>query len=461
VALNRAEPAIPLERLARCFQAIIPSMLATAARDGVPNIVPVSYAHVVDAHHVALSRQFFRKTQANLLENPTALLIVQDPVTRETYRLGIRFAHEETSGALFDLMSARIDAVAAVSGMSHVFRLQAACVFEVLSVERIPGVLVPSATEGAADRAGDPHDAMAHLRALQSISGCLRSTEDAERLLDEMLVMLDRTLGFAHSMLLLVDETGERLYAIASHGYPESGIGATLQFGDGIIGTVARTRRPVRVSSMSRDIAYGRAVRSSSGSPRADEVPLPGLPDRESQLAVPLLVKDELLGVLAVESRDPLAFTDRDETFLDVMAGHVALALRELLRRPDDPAGAAPPGSRSAPKSTGPTHRFHYYPADDCVFLDGQYLIRNVPGRILWKLLQAHAREGRSRFTNRELRLDPSLGLPPLRDNLESRLILLRKRLADKCPDLGVVSLGRGQFALEVRCVIELTVQGA
>ena len=100
-----------------------------------------------------------------------------------------------------------------------------------------------------------------------------------------------------------------------------------------------------------------------------------------------------------------------------------------------------------------------HYQADDSIFIDGEYLIKGIAGRIFWKLVQCYAQSGRVDFTNKEIRLDASLQLPDFKDNLEARLILLRRRLQERCNFLNLPQVGRGQFRLDVQRQLALEEQ--
>ena len=97
-----------------------------------------------------------------------------------------------------------------------------------------------------------------------------------------------------------------------------------------------------------------------------------------------------------------------------------------------------------------------HYASDDSIFIDDAYLTKSMPGRLFWKMLQAFVGTGRSAFTNKEIRLDASLGLPDIKDNLETRLILLRRRLDERCAFVKLVPAGRGRLQLEVRSSLTL-----
>lgn len=450
-----------LSDLSRCFQGVVPSVMVTADAQGVPNVTYLSQVHLIDDRHVALSRQFFNKTVRNLGENPRAILEVLDPMSLQAHRLRIRLVRSEKSGPLFDSMSMRIQAIASHTGMSGVFQLLAADVFEVESYAKVENFLTEMPAGPAEVVSVD--GVRGEIRGLQLVAERISRADSLDMLLDSVLESLDVYFGFEHTMILLEDESTKRLVMIASRGYSESGVGAEVAPGDGLVGMVARERRLLRISGLREELRYSRAAKreSDAGVP---EIPLPGLPDAQSALVIPLITSDRLVGVIAAFDRDPLRFGEWHEAYLEILAGQIAMGIERMLDRMfdrDDDAEerVAAPVSTPAPAPaapSGPRRTLTYYRNDDCIFVDGEYLIRNVPGRILWKLLGEWKREGRTDFSNRELRLDPGLGLPAVKDNLESRLILLRKRLDEKCPELKIETTGRGRFALRIGGALEL-----
>jgi class 3 adenylate cyclase len=170
------------------------------------------------------------------------------------------------------------------------------------------------------------------VRIIQQISRQITSTLDLDEVLAIVLQAMERVLGFEHAMILLVEATGERLRLAASRGYDPTGVGAEVPFGQGVIGVVARRRTLMRVGNLGASVAYLRSVRARFEAAgelmTAGEAPrLPGLPGAQSQLALPLLVKDRLVGVLVVESPKPNAFDELDEVLLGIVGNQAATAI--------------------------------------------------------------------------------------------------------------------------------------
>ena len=445
---------VPLSTLTSCFQGLIPATLYTCAADGTPNAAYLSHVEYVDASHVALSFQFFNKSRRNVAENPRAVVRVVDPDTQQGWELRLRFVRSETSGGLFERMALRIEAIASYCGMKGVFKLLAADVYEVVTVRRVPEQPGrPSLVERRTP------DAVFTMRALQDLSRRVDRADGLEPLIDAILQGLDDIFGFTHSMILLPGERPGTLVTIATHGYPENGAGAEARFGEGIAGLVAEAMKPIRIAGLMRGMLYAYASNFRANEPGwcppERRVALPGLASPDSQLGVPLIVRGELVGVLCIESEVPYRFHEDDRATVELLGSYLAIAIQNAVlreERADDDGAAAPVATPESNPPTPPREPrvLTFYRTDECVLIDGEYLIRGLPAKVLWKLLGAHATEGRTEFTNRELRLDKSLQLPAYKDNLETRLLLLRRRLEQKCPDIRLVPSGRGRFALEL-----------
>jgi hypothetical protein len=447
-----SELSVPLESIVPCLQGVLPSWLVTCSLEGVPNATILSIVRYVDSDRVALTRQFFNKTRANLDENPQAQAIVVDPRGGDQYVLDLRYLHTETEGPIFDEVEANLAAVASQMGMSDVFRLRGVDIHRVIRCDPFGETDAPV------------HEPVAGKDALPSLDELMRRLSacvdyaDAARI---GLQSLDDLFGFAYSILLTSDEGADRLFAVSSNGYIPSGVGAEVPVGVGLVGVAAERRRVVCVPNLARTRAMNAAVqdsiRRSGAEPTGVEIELPGLERVQSAAAVPLLTRGELTGVLYLESERQGEFGPGKERLLRVIGSMLAaaLAVLEADRGEADPveSGAHESAATSLP---GPPLAVAYYQADDSVFVDDAYVVKGVPGRILWKLLREHEAGGRISFTNRELRLDEQLGLPAGNNNLEARLLVLRKRLATLECGITLDRVDRGRLLLGVSAPLKL-----
>jgi hypothetical protein len=464
------DDATPLARIGVCCEGMVPAVVATCAADGTPNVTFLSRVHVVDEERVALSNQFFSKTARNLAENPRASVVLIDPIEYRQFRLSLRYERTERRGLVFDRLREDVDLIAALSNMADVFRLRAADIYRVLDVEEIPA---------NGDAPPPPNRRREHLPAtvaterLGELLERLGRCGSVDAMVDTALRSLDQLLGHRHSMLLLVDETGQRLVTLASHGYPDEGVGSEVLLGDGIAGITAERCTPIRRGGVRQMHKYAQRVRheyDQHGLTGERSIPVPHMALVDSQLAVPLRAFGQLIGVLMVETTEALAYDAVDQAHLGAVASVLAHAI-EAERSDVEPPPADPPGTdrravdvSSAEGTPGDDEapvQVRSYDADGSVFLDGEYLIRGVAGRALWSILRRHVDEGTTEFSNKELRLDPSLGLPSFRDNLDSRLLLLKRRLDERRAPMRIVKTGRGRFRLELDRAVQLEQRGA
>ena len=139
---------------------------------------------------------------------------------------------------------------------------------------------------------------------------------DVDQLLDATVHLISERFGFYHAGVFLLDEWDR--YAVLQAASSEGGQlmlkrGHRLKVGEtGIVGRVASTgesRVTLDVSEDSEHFAH------------AD------LPDTRSEMALPLKVRGQVIGVLDVQSTQPAAFSEDDVAVLQTMADQLATAI--------------------------------------------------------------------------------------------------------------------------------------
>ncbi len=129
-------------------------------------------------------------------------------------------------------------------------------------------------------------------------------------------LILDKALELTHSHmgnLMLYDPDKHDLWMAAENGVAAEKKGMRQSLSQGIVGRAARTRQLFNV-----DLSQ----------PPWDEVDLDFFPGTISEMAVPMLVGDDLLGVLNVESLSPNNYSEWDERLMRGLADLAVIALK-------------------------------------------------------------------------------------------------------------------------------------
>ena len=159
---------------------------------------------------------------------------------------------------------------------------------------------------------------------IERVASQISKTLNLDAIAKTMLMSMEEYFDFKHSMILLLDSSENALKVIATHGYKEEGIGAEVKIGVGVIGIVAKKKKLMRMANLGAQKQYMQAIKQqiqpSEDTVVADEISLPGLKNAESQVAIPMLMEDELIGVLSVESDQVNIFDKSDELIIKILA---------------------------------------------------------------------------------------------------------------------------------------------
>ena len=125
---------------------------------------------------------------------------------------------------------------------------------------------------------------------------------------------MEKTLGFEYASVLMVK--GKMLRLVSQRGYSNNlSLSLPLDGEKGVTGKAARTGKPIFVPDIRKEKTY-----------------LLGKPNMLSELAVPIKVEKEVLGVLNVESKKLAAFDEEDRELLEILASNAAIAISDIKR---------------------------------------------------------------------------------------------------------------------------------
>jgi sigma-B regulation protein RsbU (phosphoserine phosphatase) len=171
----------------------------------------------------------------------------------------------------------------------------------------------------ATQSASRPLELTELLTLMVEVTERINSTLDLDELMARIAEIVKRAIDYEVFAILLLNEKTQELHVRFNIGHPEEWVrNLRIKVGEGIVGRAARTRRSILVNDVLKDPGY---IQSAS-------------PIR-SELAVPLIAKNRLIGVIDLESPWVDFFNASHVNLLELLASRMAMALENarLYRR--------------------------------------------------------------------------------------------------------------------------------
>jgi PAS domain S-box-containing protein len=151
----------------------------------------------------------------------------------------------------------------------------------------------------------------------QEIAGAPALSELYQR----VVTLVKERFGYYHAQLFLLDEDGDRLVTVAGYGEVGKQLldkGHHIPLGRGVVGRAGARGQPILSPDVSQDPEW---------------LYLALLPDTRGELAVPIRLRDQVLGVLDVQSDQAGALSDDDRILMEGLCGQIAVAIESTRLR--------------------------------------------------------------------------------------------------------------------------------
>ena len=143
------------------------------------------------------------------------------------------------------------------------------------------------------------------------VADALATSLDLDTTLRRVAEVVRKVIDYEIFAILLLNEKTQELRFRFQIGYPPEFAERTrIKVGEGVTGIAAQSRQPVLIDDVRTDSRY-----------------IEGIPNVCSELAIPLITKNRVIGVIDIEAREPGAFTEEHQKILTLVASRMAAGI--------------------------------------------------------------------------------------------------------------------------------------